>query len=114
MSLTCRLVRLQLPSVDEPEDLDGPLAGHVGSCLRCQAEVSRYRRLHRSLGILSDEVVVAPDGFRAGVEARLAGGEPGWASAPVRAARVAAAAGAVVAAAGTVAMVRWMRTRSAA
>ncbi len=114
MSLTCRAVRLQLPSMDDPGAFEGSVAGHVGRCLRCQAEISRYRRLHRSLGILADEVVTAPDGLAEGVDARIAGAGHIALGAPARVARVAAAAGAVVAAAGTVAVVRWMRTRSAA
>ena len=114
MSFTCRAVRLQLPSMDDPSHFEGPLAGHISTCLRCQAEISRYRRLHKSLGILADEVVVAPPGLAVAVDARISGGPVALTEQPGRAHRVAAAAGAVVAAAGTVAMVRWMRTRSAA
>ncbi len=114
MSFTCRAVRLQLPAMNDPSHFEGPLAGHVSTCLRCQAEVSRYRKLSRSLGILADEVVVAPATLTAAVEERIAEGGASRAEVLGRASRVAAAAGAVVAAAGTVVMVRWIRTRSAA
>jgi hypothetical protein len=114
MTLTCRAVRLQLPSMDDPGSFEGPLAEHTAACLRCQAEISRYRRLGRSLGLLADEVYLAPAGLAVAVEGRIADGGAAWEQAPGRASRVAAAAGAVVAAAGTVAMVRWMRARSAA
>jgi anti-sigma factor RsiW len=114
MTLTCRAVRFQLPSLDDPDHLTASLAAHMESCLACQAEAARYRRLQRSLGGLATRVQSAPVGLVANVEARLDGVEPEPMTAPARAARVAAAAGAVVAAAGTVAMVRWMRARSAA
>ena len=114
MTMTCKAVRVQLPSIDDPEVLTGPLAAHIGSCLRCQAEVARYRRLHRSLGSLAEHVEVAPNGLVADVESRLSDGDAVVDVSPQRVTRVAAAAGAVVAAAGTVAMVRWMRARSAA
>ena len=114
MTMTCKAVRVQLPSLDDPELPTGPLAAHVGSCLRCQAEVARYRRLHRSLGRLAEHVEVAPDGLVADVESRLSDGDAVVDVSSPSVPRVAAAAGAVVAAAGTVAMVRWMRTRSAA
>lgn len=114
MNLTCRAVRLQLPSMDDPGSLDGTLGAHAATCLRCQAEISRYRRLGHSLGLLADEVYVAPVGLVAAVESEIGGAEEAWVAPTGRVTRVAAAAGAVVAAAGTVAMVRWMRTRSAA
>ena len=114
MRLTCRAVRLQLPLVDESQALAEPLASHVATCLRCQAESARYRSLHRSLAGLGDQTVAAPEGFVAEVSALMH--DPGFVVVPsqTRTARVVAAAGAVVAAAGTVAMVRWLRTRAVA
>jgi anti-sigma factor RsiW len=114
MTLTCRAARLRLPSIDDPAEYVGPLAVHMSSCLVCQAEAARYRGLQRSLGGLSDLVQTAPSGLVASVEARLSESESASTPVSVRAARAAAAAGAVMAAAGTVAMVRWMRARSAA
>ena len=114
MTLTCRAVRLQLPLVDPDKGLAEPLASHVSLCLACQAESARYNRLLRTLAGIADHIEGAPPGFAAGVEARLMRGDSGAVTASVRLARMAAAAGAVFAAAGTVAMVRWMRARSAA
>ena len=114
MTLTCRAVRLQLPAVDDSDQLTGRMAAHLSSCLACQAEAARYRRLHRSLGGLAERVEPAPAHLVSAVESRLAEVAVSPATVPAKTARVAAAAGAVVAAAGTVVMVRWMRARSAA
>ena len=114
MSLPCRIARAQMVTGDMSR-VAGPLRRHVGACLGCQAESVRYRRLSRALASLATEIVVAPPGLVGGIQARIAvdstvprptGG--------ARPARVAAAAGAAVAAAGTVAVVRWLRTRAAA
>lgn len=113
-SWSCRAVRVLMPSLDQADTLRGPLAAHLGTCLECQAERARYRRLRRSLAGLPERVEEAPAGLVAAIEAQLSTAGPDTALAAGRATRVAATAGAVVAAAGTVAMVRWMRARSAA
>lgn len=113
-SPTCRAVRAILPSLDDPRALRGPSAAHLGVCLRCQAEAARYRRLRRSLAVISRRTETAPAGLVGAVAQRLTEADAQAPEAPARAARVVATAGAVVAAAGTVAMVRWMRARSAA
>jgi hypothetical protein len=55
----CREVAAVLPAfVDEPKALDGLGDGageqHLGECLRCQADVARYRRLRRTMRGLSE------------------------------------------------------------
>jgi hypothetical protein len=114
MKLACRAVRMRLPSLDADTGVVEPFASHVESCLRCQVEMTRYRSLQRSLAGLATQVETAPDGIVAYVEARLATEDVSLDRPPARLGRLAGAAGAVVAAAGTVAMVKWMRARSAA
>ena len=116
MKLMCRAVNMTLASLDADTELVEPLASHLESCLRCQAEAARYRSLQRSLVGLSNQIETAPAGFAADVETQItkSGGTVSLRT-PVRFGRLVGAAGAVAAAAaGTVAMVRWMRTRSAA
>ena len=55
----CREVAAVLPAlIDEPEVLEGLGGGageqHLRECLRCQAELARYRRLRRTMRGLSD------------------------------------------------------------
>jgi anti-sigma factor RsiW len=55
----CREVAAVLPAlIDEPEALEGLGGGageqHLRECLRCQAEVARYRRLRRTMRGLSE------------------------------------------------------------
>lgn len=76
----CREVAAVLPAfVDEPKALDGLGGGageqHLRECLRCQADVARYRRLRRTMRDLS----------KAGNLADPVPGSPGSASGPGRA-----------------------------
>ena len=48
-------------AVDDPSVLGPDDHAHLASCLRCQAEVARERRLRRSLAGLADLVVLPPD-----------------------------------------------------
>ena len=114
MKLTCRAVSVRLPLLGVDTGLVEPLASHLESCLRCQAEAARYRSLQRSLAGLSNEIERAPTGLAAAVETQITSGGTVSTLTPVRLVRLVGAAGAVVAAAGTVAMVRWIRARSAA
>lgn len=116
MSAICQVVDRALPAASgEIAGLPVALRTHIESCLRCQAEVTRYRKLARHLAALSDVVVPAPLALAAAVMEQIGapdaatGDDPGS-----RVGRAAAAAGALVAAAGTVAVVRWLRTHSAA
>jgi hypothetical protein len=51
--MLCDEVTALLPGmVDGDADLDPAALGHVETCLRCQAEMARYRRLLRTLALL--------------------------------------------------------------
>ncbi len=52
----CRPVTDLLAGYDETEPLPA-VARHIGECLRCQAELSGFRRLRRSLHELGDTPV---------------------------------------------------------
>jgi len=88
--------------VDGSTVLDVRSSGHVSSCLRCQAELARYRRLLRGLRQLRDEPVAMPADLLASVYARLDESNAGapWARrvayAGALAATAAGAAGAIV------------------
>ena len=63
--MRCEEVALRLP---EEVDGDGPatlaVQRHVESCLRCQAEVARYRRMLRGLQLLRTQYLEpAPGGL---------------------------------------------------
>ena len=88
-------------AVDGTTVLDGRTSRHVGSCLRCQAELAHYRRLLRTLHQLREEPVAVPADLFNLVSARLdASGRPApWgrrvAYAGALAATAAGAAGAI-------------------
>ena len=94
--------------------LPGPLATHVSECLRCQAELARYRRLRRELGRLAQRREVAPISIAARVDHTISPqlavvGRPSQ-----NARRAATIVGATAAAASTAAFALWRRTRAAA
>jgi anti-sigma factor RsiW len=98
----CDQIRERLAdAVDESTALDAAASRHVGSCLRCQAELAQYRRLLRTLRSLRHQPVEVPGDLAALVLARLdAGGRtPPWARrvavAGALAATAAGAAGAI-------------------
>jgi anti-sigma factor RsiW len=71
----CEAVAGSLPAYVAGEgDLDERSARHVGSCLRCQADVARYRRMLRTLHALRDDTAEVPPGVLAGILSRLDGG----------------------------------------
>jgi hypothetical protein len=114
MSVTCRLVALRLPAGSGTEGLGRALEAHASSCLTCQAEAARYRRLRRSLAALGQRREPAPPGFVDRVLAAL-DGDLGAAPPERRRGRVASTAGALAAtAAGVAALAWWRRTRPAA
>lgn len=112
MNATCRLVARRLP-LETDTAPGGGFETHVRTCLTCQAEAARYRKLARALAALALEPTRAPAGLvesvavaidrtgAADVERRQ-----GWLG------RV--AAGAAVAAAGVVALALWRRSHYAA
>ncbi len=66
--LTCQDVADLLPGItDGSAPPTGAVGDHVGSCLRCQAEVAHYRRVLRVLRTLGSEVVEPPPGALAAV-----------------------------------------------
>ena len=110
MSATCRIVAMRLPDIGDPSELGTRLAKHTATCLRCQAEAARYRSLRRHLAELSTVTYPAPQGSVSSVMGRLTD--------PVievarhtrqtvrsRVVAVAAASAAVMATAGTVALI---------
>lgn len=113
MKTSCRVVRSIAPSPDVA-GLSKVLESHVGSCLSCQAEVARYGKLRRQLASLADVVVEAPGPLVAAVAEAIASiHEPeDVTSIDAHPARVAAAAGTLVAAAaGAVAVAVWRHSR---
>ena len=87
-------------------------AQHAGSCLRCQAEIARYRRLRRELGSLAATTETAPSSILPAVEEAI------WTEAPDHASfrhvRFVATIAGATAAAGVVAVAMWRRTHTAA
>ena len=71
-SFKCRTIRSLGPDLAESDRLPATLAEHSSTCLRCQAEVARYRRLRRELDSLGNENVAAPDTILPAVEMAIA------------------------------------------
>lgn len=111
----CRDAASLLPALaagEHPERpmQDEPTLSHVGSCLRCQAELSAYRRLLAQLHELRDELETPPEGALAALlRAMAAEPTPGthWA---VRVAYVGGIT-VVTAAAGAAGVLVWMSRR---
>ncbi len=87
---------------------------HASSCLRCQAEAARRRRLIRELRALRDIVETAPEGLVPTVEFGIERAPER--TGPVQAAvlRLATAGAVAATAAGAAVLVVWRRTHSAA
>ena len=104
----CLIVQSVAPSTDSP-GLPGRLSSHVATCLSCQAEMARYRKLRRQLAALAAVTEPAPRPLAAAVADAVTTdtakrGKPAHGQGR---ARLAAAAGAVAAAtAGVVVAVR--------
>jgi len=112
-SLKCKAIRGLGPDIADSDRLPVSLADHGASCLRCQAEVARYRKLRRELGHLAEDAIAAPERVAAAVELAVAAmpqTEPAKPTAKV----VATAAGAAAAAASVVAVALWRRSRAVA
>jgi hypothetical protein len=111
----CRDAAEVLPAIaagEYPEGpaYDGATVAHVESCLRCQAELSAYRRVLAHLRQLRDQLEDPPDGALAGLlQALAAESAPGtrWA---VRVAYVGGIT-VVTAAAGAAGVLVWMSRR---
>ena len=58
--LMCRTVKGFGPVAMRAGSMPRPLAMHAASCLRCQRDLARYRRLRRELGRLAQPIDAAP------------------------------------------------------
>jgi hypothetical protein len=104
----CWPTRVSLASLNGGEELTGRRREHAATCLRCQAEAVKYRRLRRELAGLGGVVAPAPRGLVAAVLQAIER-DPAQAESQVRRAGVAAAGAAAVVAAGTVVVLRRLR-----
>jgi hypothetical protein len=109
----CHPVAAVLPAIAAGEESGSRSAGgvvpaqHVAQCLRCQAELSAYRRLLDELRALRDDNVPVPEGALAELLRALAEQKPStWA---LRAAYVGGIT--VTAAAGAAGVLVWMSRR---
>lgn len=60
--MRCDALAELLAEAAEGQPVQGRVArAHVAHCLRCQADLAQYRRLHRSLRQLADRRVATPD-----------------------------------------------------
>jgi anti-sigma factor RsiW len=70
--MPCDELALRLAaSLDDPTVLGRDDHAHLASCLRCQAEVARERRLRRRLAGLREVVLVPPDDLLEQIELAL-------------------------------------------
>lgn len=109
-SLKCKTVRSLGPDVAESDRLPIALAHHSATCLRCQAEVARHRKLKRELGALASDRKVAPARVLPTVEGAILV-TPQAAPAKATTKVAATVAGATAAAASVVAVALWRRSR---
>jgi hypothetical protein len=70
--VTCEDVAELLPGiVDNAHPADKRTLRHIESCLRCQAELARYRKLLRGLRQLRSDLIVPGPGVLSGILAGL-------------------------------------------
>src|SRR5260370_42046765 len=70
--MLCDEVTALLPGlVDGEQDADPEAARHVETCLRCQAELARYRRLLRTLSLLRSRYAEPTPGLLGGTLAAI-------------------------------------------
>ena len=73
--MRCDDVADLLPAaVDGNDPVDLPVQRHIESCLRCQAELARYRRMLRGLQLLRTRYLEPSPGLLAATLAALDGG----------------------------------------
>jgi len=63
--MRCDEVTALLPALVDGEPVGFEAERHVETCLRCQAELARYRRLLRTLSLLRSRYVVPTPGLLA-------------------------------------------------
>ncbi|MBM3659937.1 MAG: hypothetical protein FJW95_10615 [Actinobacteria bacterium] len=72
MPTQCDEIAVLLPQVvDSAEPVALPVQRHVESCLRCQAELARYRRMLRGLQLLRTQYFEPTPGLLAGTLATI-------------------------------------------
>jgi len=72
MPTQCDEIAILLPQVvDSAEPVALPVQRHVESCLRCQAELARYRRMLRGLQVLRTQYFEPTPGLLAGTLATI-------------------------------------------
>jgi hypothetical protein len=72
MPTQCDEIAALLPQVvDSSEPVALPVQRHVESCLRCQAELARYRRMLRGLQLLRTQYFEPTPGLLAGTLATI-------------------------------------------
>ena len=61
----CDRIRTRLPGLlDDPDALGVADQEHLATCLRCQADLARHRRIQRAVASLADQPVpVDPEGL---------------------------------------------------
>jgi anti-sigma factor RsiW len=118
--MRCEEVALLLPeAVDGNEPVALPVRRHIESCLRCQAELARYRRMLRGLQLLRTQFLEPSPGLLTSTLAAIEAASERQAVRSVLSGRRLAYAGAVggaLAAAGATAaavLVRRARRRGA-
>ena len=72
--MLCDEVTALLPALVDGDDADPQVALHIETCLRCQAELARYRRLLRTLALLRTRYAEPTPGLLGETLAALTGG----------------------------------------
>jgi anti-sigma factor RsiW len=116
MPTRCDEIAILLPeAVDSAEPVALPVQRHIESCLRCQAELARYRRMLRGLQLLRTQYLEPAPGMLAATLASITAASERRAVTSLltkrRLAYAGALAGAVAAAGTTTAAVLLARSR---
>ncbi len=112
--MRCDEVTVLLPALVDGEPVDAEVERHVSSCLRCQAELARYRRLLRTLAMLRSRYVEPTPGLLGETLAAITDAAEGGARRTLLSGRTLAYAGAIggsALAAGATAAVLIARSR---
>lgn len=77
MKVRCDRLRGRLPAVlDDPDALEPAEQEHLASCLRCQADLARHRRIQRAVSALADDPIpldpAGPDPLLVRLDERIA------------------------------------------